>query len=231
LRTLYSKLGLAARFPLDAEYLKQAFEYTERLWFQQFNRMGNVKVVMLSEAPLYGVKQTYIYNPASPPTAFLHFNDLRALLGTDCMPAHFDSAASQKSFLLDCLIDNGFLILDIFPFALNPEDTTISFRRMPPSIYNHLLVESSPFYLYPKLLLIQRKSQSVPRFVYRYKRLFERTNRFVESQLMELSLLTPGFRLESINGTNMSLDRSRLATVCSGNQFEMNPLLISQDPA
>ncbi len=216
LKVLYSDPGLTARFQSDSEYLQRAFELTERLWLQQFDRMLDVKVVMLSEAPLFGSKQAYIYNPDSPLTAFFRFNDLRAIMGTDSIPMSFDPVVSQKSFFLDCLVKHGFLILDIFPFALNPEDTAIYFQKMSPSIYNLLLVESSPFYLNVKLELIQRKSKSIPRFVYRYKRLFNKTNRFVEERLAALSLIGLGRQLESINGTNMSLDRRLLAQIYSG---------------
>jgi hypothetical protein len=49
---------LAARFPPDAEFLKQAFEHTERLWVQQFNRMGNVQVRVVVGSAKYGLNQT-----------------------------------------------------------------------------------------------------------------------------------------------------------------------------
>ncbi len=213
---LYSDPRLTARFQSDSEYLQRAFECTERLWLKQFDRMSDVKVVMLSEAPLFGSKKAYIYNPASPSTAFFHFNDLRAIMRTNSIPVSFDSVVSQKSFFLDCLVKHSFLILDIFPFALNRENTAINFQKMSSSIYNRLLFESSPFYLNVKLEMIQRKSQSIPRFVYRYKRLFNKTNRFVEERLAALSLIDPGRQLESINGTNMSMDRRSLAQIYSG---------------
>ncbi len=217
LHALYSDYGMESRFSQDIEYLSAAYEFTENLWAKQINRMSEVRLVMLSEAPLYGSEQSYIYNPDTKPTAFFHFNDLSAIIDADQMETDFDSPRSKKSYMIDCLAQNGFLFLDIFPFALNPMITAFNFKKMSAKMYNRLLAESVPFYLRPKLQWISEKSNGETQFVYRYKKLIDRTGQIVGSALQEIGLIPAGIELEHIGGTNMPLDRSKLSEICQGN--------------
>lgn len=67
---IYKDLEPGSNFETDSKYLMEAFEFTEILWENQFDKIDDLRVVMLSEAPLFGEKKTYIYNPATNPTAF-----------------------------------------------------------------------------------------------------------------------------------------------------------------
>ncbi len=98
----------------ECAYLKKAFLATERMWTENFVKVATVRLVMLSEAPLFGSNRRYFYNAATPFGAFFHFRDAEAILG-DC----FAKERTGKEFLLAELARAGFVILDLFPFALN----------------------------------------------------------------------------------------------------------------
>jgi hypothetical protein len=210
LHNVYSDLELSHHFASDAAYLKSAFDFTEALWHRQLAMMSDVKIVMLSEAPLFGNKQTYIYNPHSPPTAFFHFNDLQALSCNSSDKKALQSHPTKKAFLVDQLAEKGLIVMDIFPFAFNPNDAAINYRKMSNQIYFRLLSESAPYYLIPKIQLVREKAEKSPLFVYRYKKLFQKTNRFVEALFVQHGIKPEGFKIESIHGENMSLDRNKL---------------------
>jgi len=208
LREIYTKLRLTDEFGFDVAYLKKAFNFTEELWWMQFDRMTDVKVVMLSEAPLFGPEQAYIYNPETNTTAFFHFNDLSALLGNKIPSLRFESVVARKTFLIACLAECGLLVLDIFPFAFNPKLTQINYRKIQKTLYNRLLAETVSVYLKPKINAILSKSK--PTFVYRYKKLADKTNLFVENELKKMELIGNDDKLSCVGGTNMSLNRDKL---------------------
>ena len=212
--SMYSELEILERFDADNAYLISAYEFTERLWLKQFEKMPTVYCVILSEAPLFGSNKTYIYNSASAPTSFFFFNDLWAInSGFSSATGHFRSVLERKEYMMETMTKNGVLIMDIFPFAFNPQNTAIDYNSISKTQYFRLLKESFPYYLLPKLQMIRGKNRVNPTFVYRYKRLLEQTGCYIETELRQLTLLKPDAQLESINGTNMPLDRTRLARI------------------
>ena len=213
LHNIYSDLELSHHFASDEAYLKTAFNFTEALWQRQLNRMFDVKIVMLSEAPLFGNKQTYIYNPHSPPTAFFHFNDLEALGCNSSDKKAWQSHPTKKAYLIDQLAEKGLVIMDIFPYALNLTNTAFNYRKMINPLYFRLLSETAPYYLIPKIKLIREKAGKTPIFIYRYKKLFQKTNRFVEALFVQHGIKSEGFKIESIHGENMSLNRNKLREI------------------
>ena len=115
----------------ECAYLKDAFVATERMWAEQFAKVTTVRFVLLSEAPLFGSNSRYFYNAATPFGAFFHFRDAEAILGRG-----FAKERVSKEFLLAELARAGFIILDLFPFALNKDDTpSVTYRKMSVSRY------------------------------------------------------------------------------------------------
>jgi len=80
LREIYQEQNILHHFKEDEIYLKSAFEVTEKLWDEQFNKIDKLKIIMISESPLFGDVQRYIYNPNTPTSVFFHFKDLEAFL-------------------------------------------------------------------------------------------------------------------------------------------------------
>ena len=62
----------------------------------------------------------------------------------------------------------------------------------------------------PKLKLCLAKSNEHTHYVYRYKRLFDKTENHFENVLNNISSKDIKYKIDTINGTNMSLDRNKL---------------------
>ena len=193
----------------ELRYLKKAYLDTERLWLSQLESMVP-KVVLLSEAPLYGANKNYFYNPDTPPSAFFWFNDARAVAGEDFSQGKkFKNARKKKQFLINSANDSGLLILDLFPYAFN-ENTALNYRKVSKELYQRIFQDSVKEHLREKLDLIREKCSKSPLFLYRYDRIKVRINEYVASELCSKKLLVKNTAIASVGGTNMSLDRKSL---------------------
>ncbi|MCP4971364.1 MAG: hypothetical protein GY932_12330 [Arcobacter sp.] len=208
LKEVYKEQNIIEYFEEDESYLKNAFEITEKLWEEQFNKIDKLKIIMISESPLFGDIQRYIYNPNTPTSVFFHFKDLEAFLEDDQTIKRPKTTQEQKNMMYEYFYKNGFITLDIFPFALNPNHTKIHYRKMSKKLYYQLLKITTENYLIPKLKLCLDKSNEHTHYVYRYKRLFKKTENHFEEILNQIS--SKKYKIDSINSTNMSLDRNKL---------------------
>jgi hypothetical protein len=188
----------------ECAYLKKAFVETERMWGENFARVTTVRLVMLSESPLFGTDERYFYNAATRFGSFFYFQDTEAILGHGFAKGH-----RCKEFLLPALARAGFIILDLFPFALNRVDTpSITYGRMPASRYRDLFQRTARFYFDRKRDLILE--HGTPLFLFRYGRLHQRLGDLVDAELAKRNIGSA----QSIGGTNMSLDREKLRRIC-----------------
>lgn len=203
---LYLKLDISSK---EIDYLKNAFLFTENLWEKQLSKINEINYIMISEAPLFGNEKKYFYNPKSKPTSFFWFNDIKAF---DIVFSKEDY--NNKKFLLDKLNEKGFLILDIFPFALNKKYTQIDFRSIKSKDYQRLYKKVIHNYLIKKLNLIKIKSSCNVKTFYRYKRLKKKLGLEFEEQLIKLKLIQKDDKLKVIN-KNMSIDKEKLRKLVS----------------
>jgi hypothetical protein len=165
---------------------------------------------MVSEAPLYGEKKNYVYNFLTPPSIFFHFNDLQVFIKNNNSIKKPIKIIDQKKMMLDYFQKYGFIILDIFPYALNPKYTSLHYRKMDKKLYSKLLEITLSHYLMPKLKLCFEKTDDKIIFLYRYKRLFDKTNNFLKKMLQNTVPQNIEYHIDSIHGSNMSLDRDKL---------------------
>lgn len=210
LQLFYRDQGAEGRVHGDSKYLKEAFEKTESLWLQQIARIDTIKMIMLSEAPLFGKEENYFYNPKTKNTAFFHANDIQAL-DSNLIPPKNLQQEERKQQLIDSLTGLGFVVLDIFPFAFNESNTAITYNRLSKKSYAKLLESTYQHYLSDKLDLIKKKSAGRLGFVYRYKRLKDRNEQFIAQQITKKQIPVTKKEIASIHGSNMSLSRTRLA--------------------
>lgn len=208
LKEVYQEQNIIEYFEEDESYLKNAFEITEKLWEEQFNKIDKLKIIMISESPLFGDIQRYIYNPNTPTSVFFHFKDLEAFLEDGETIKRPKTIQEKKKIMFEYFYKNGFITLDIFPFALNPNHTKIHYRKMSKKLYHQLLKITTENYLIPKLKICLDKSDEYTHYVYRYKRLFDKTENHFEEILNQIS--SKEYKIDTINGTNMSLDRDKL---------------------
>lgn len=212
----YDTLHLDNHLAQDVSYLKRAYFKTERLWAKNFSRIKSVNVVMLSEAPLFGSKETYFYNPDAGLTSFFQLNDAKAILGDDFADQlMYDDDRVKKAYLLQELAGSGFVVLDLFPFALNESDTGLTYRNLPAKAYQALFQSISDIYFKPKLEEILRKGS--PIFLFRYGRLQKLLNKLVREQLQSTVMRDkiPDRIIPSIHGRTFSLSQDKLRFVYS----------------
>ncbi len=210
LKEVYKQQNLLYYFEKDEIYLKNAFYIIEKLWYEQLDSIDNLQIVMISESPLFGKIHKYIYNINTRPSSFFYFQDLEAFPNYDCSIQQPMDIKEQKKIMLKEFSKNGFLILDIFPFALNQKDTIINYRKMHVNLYRKLLKITVETYLIPKLNLCFNKSNKQVHFLYRYKRLFKKTGNHFENILEQSLFKKVDYKIDTINGVNMSLDRDKL---------------------
>jgi hypothetical protein len=211
LKKIYQEQNIIEYFEEDEKYLKNAFEVTENLWEKQFNKIDTLKIIMISESAFFGDIQRYIYNPNTPTSVFFHFKDLEAFLDEGQTLKKPKTTQEKKNMMFEYFYKNGFITLDIFPFALNPNHTKIHYRKISKKLYHQLLKVTTKNYLIPKLKLCLEKSNEHTHYVYRYKRLFDKTENHFETVLNQISPIT--YKIDSINGSNMSLDRDKLRSL------------------
>jgi hypothetical protein len=193
----------------ECAYLKSAFGATERMWAENFAKVATVRLVLLSEAPLFGSNRRYFYNAATPFGAFFHFGDAEAILGYG-----FAKERTGKEFLLAELARAGFMILDLFPFALNKDDTpSITYRNMSASRYRQLFQRTASLYFDRKRDLILERGR--PLFMFRYEATRRALGDLVNAELAKRNIAPA----QSVAGANMPLDRERLRQCCQATQI------------
>jgi hypothetical protein len=159
-------------------------------------------------APQFGTEERYFYNTATPFSSFFYFQDAEAMLGHA-----FAKDRTGKQFLFPELARAGFIILDLFPFALNKDDTpSITYGEMSPRRYRELFQRTASFYFDRKRDLILQHGS--PLFLFRYKRLKDELGDLVDVELAKRSIGPT----QSVGGTNMSLDREKLRQICHAAQ-------------
>lgn len=201
LAEFYSAKGLTASFKNDVSYLSRAYAEIESLWLDEYHSMDRVKYVMLSEAPLWGSKKKYIYNPKTKNSQFFYRSDIEYATG-----AHL----TDKPTFIRHLNEIGFLVLDISPYALNPSDTKVNYRAMTISEYRLLLTKSLPIHLGYKLALIDKKRAEKVRIFYRYSRVKNAFNDLLSEQLIRSGFISGPEEILSISQSGGGIDRAKL---------------------
>ncbi len=196
--------------PAEEDYLENAFTCTEELWEKQFNKFESkpLRLILLAEAPLFGTNKAYIYNLKTSLTPFFHFNDLAPLL--DCVPKAPKDQGEKKKLFVELLARAGVLIVDVFPFALNSKNTSVSFREMSKETYGKLAKCAIESYLAPKLKRIRQRSSGQFVFAFRYACVWNAAHEPIEKLLRNLCMLGTNQEVISIHGNNRWLDRDEL---------------------
>jgi hypothetical protein len=187
----------------ECAYLKKAFVATERMWAENVARVATVRLVMLAEAPQFGPDERYFYNTTTPFSSFFYFQDAEAILGRDFAKGH-----TGKRFLLQELARAGFIILDLFPFALNKDDTPSITYKMSARRYQELFQRTAGRYFDRKRDQILQLGS--PLFLFRYGRMKDSLGALVDAELAKRNIGPT----QSVGGTNMSLDREKLRQIC-----------------
>jgi hypothetical protein len=166
-KELYAKYNLCEELKSDLRYLESAYSEIEELWNIQFDQISNIKCVLISEAPLWGLNKKYFYNEKITQSQFYYASDLDKI---------YDQQITSKKQLIQAFNHLGIIILDISPFPFNPNITALNYRRNYPLSkkisfldYNKIITETSEYHLLRKFNLILIKSNNL-KFLFRYAR-------------------------------------------------------------
>ena len=212
LREFYARHDLTDCFERVNTYLESAFDEINRIWFDNLYKIDEVNYLMIAEAPLWGKSKSYIYNPATPFTQFFQKSDLEYVLGTKIR---------DKAEFIDRCNQIGLLIIDISPFALNTEDTTINYRRKsklnPYGItkreYRLLIQETLPTFFDCKIEKIAPKASCDIRVFFRYARVENTFRDIIADSLIKYNLLASANDLPEISNPAGGIDRNKIKTI------------------
>ena len=196
LKQIYIAYGVSDRFKEDEKYLGKAFKHIKQLWEAQFQSIEKINFVLLGEAPFYGETKSYFYNEHSQYTPFFR-HEVNPIV---------KSTSLNKSDLFLHLKENGFIILDIFPFALN-KDTAIDYKKnikdkKALDLFNTIY----EFYFVPKLKKIKTKATKKTVFCLRYKK-NKILSDAIKTCLESLNFVT---EVECIASNNMPINSTAL---------------------
>ncbi|MGA1600469.1 MAG: hypothetical protein ACO4AU_15580 [bacterium] len=188
----------------DEGQLLTAYEHTESLWWENLSRVRQVRYLLVGEAPLYGEKRAYIYNPETPGTAFLGKSTVEKLL----LLKGREGQLSGKRAMLEAMRSLGLVVLDLFPFALN-DRTQLTYARLSDADREHLAAQCRSWHLRPKLEALQEKASERLVCGVRYLRLEPFARKVLESCVPNPETLQ--VELACQRRANAPLDLERLA--------------------
>ncbi len=187
IESFYEELGMPYEFEKDNIYLESAFNEIKDIWIANFNNIDKVNYLMIAEAPLWGKKKKYIYNPKTNNTQFFFRSDLEKIL---------DNQITDKNEFIKICNEIGLLIVDISPFPLNTKDTKINYaknkdgsRKLSKSKYRELVSLTIPTFFEKKIKLIGQKHSSDIKVFFRYTRVKNAFQDLISDVLIENGLI------------------------------------------
>jgi hypothetical protein len=156
LKVFYDRNGLSAIFDKDNVYLERAFSDIDRIWLENFDKIGTINFLMIAEAPLWGQAKKYIYNLDINNSQFFYRSDLG-----DILHRHI---SDKRDFVKVCN-EIGLIVTDISPFPFNSRDTAINYRGLITLQYRQLVSLTIPTFFEKKIKAInEKKSKEIKTF-------------------------------------------------------------------
>ena len=133
---------------------------------------------MISEAPLFGEKQSYFYNENASQSQFFYLSDAKVLT---------NNQINTKQDLIETFNNLGIIILDVFPFPFN-SNTAVSYKSLNKNEMKTLIDLTYKNHLEQKLQTIARKVNSTTKLFYRYKRVKNNINDFIVPEFVKYGI-------------------------------------------
>jgi hypothetical protein len=199
----------------DADYIWRAYNRIETYWFEEFRRFETIRIILLSEAPFFGESESYFYNPNCGATQFFGYTDYTQSLGEWGPELHAGRNApvpKKKAELLAAMREVGVIVLDIFPFALNPK-TNYTYANLRHNEYADLFAVAAPLYFRPKLKHLVNKMAPDGKFVFRYRRVQDAAEALVEQELESSGLKRSQLHCDNVGSRGGHLNRPKLKSI------------------
>tara|TARA_Y100000768_G_scaffold385196_1_gene370829 strand:- start:3192 stop:3860 length:669 start_codon:yes stop_codon:yes gene_type:complete len=140
----------------------------EKQWERFFKRINSINLVIIGESPLSG--KGYIYNPClkknhDSGTQFLYKGQLQ-----ECLKIHKRSeCAIEGKGKMELMIELGLLVIEAYPYALNPEIHKRSFKKgLSEKQKKELFLRTSSWHFFNKIKKIDSKVGSQTVYAFRY---------------------------------------------------------------
>lgn len=209
LKAFYDLNGLSSRFDKDNIYLEKAFNEIYEIWLNNLNQIKTVKYLMIAEAPLWGKAKKYIYNPETTNSQFFYRNDLGDILNK--------YIADKKDFIKVCN-EIGFLVVDISPFPLNPNDTAINYRSLTKTQYRQLVSQTIPTFFEKKIKAIAEKKSTNIKTFFRYARVKNNFEDLISKVLVENKIIKAQNEIGDISQNGGGIDKTKLEQLIKENR-------------
>lgn len=199
----------------DTDYIWRAFHQIETYWFEEFRRFKTIRVVLLSEAPFFGDSESYFYNPSCGATRFFGYKDYTQSFcewGPELRASSHAPVPEKKAELLAAMREVGVIVLDIFPFALNPK-TNCTYENLSPGEYTGLFAVTAPLYFRFKLKHVADKMAVGGKLVFRYRRVQDSAEALVEQELESSGLERSQLLRENVGIQRGRLNQSKLKSI------------------
>jgi len=204
LKNFYDKQGISKNFDKDCLYLEKSFNEISKIWLNNLNQIDKVNFVMIAEAPLWGKVRKYIYNTEINNSQFFYRSDLGNILNK--------TIADKKSFIHECN-EIGLIVIDISPFALNPTDTAITYRKMTINQYRELVNLTIPHFFELKIKAIkEKKSENIKTF-FRYARVKHNFQDIISKVLLENEIISSQYEIGDISQNGGGIDKNKLKQI------------------
>jgi hypothetical protein len=199
----------------DTNYIWNAFYQIENYWFEEFKRFKLIRIVLLSEAPFFGDSESYFYNPNFGATSFFGYKDYTQSFGEwgpELRARSHSPVPKKKAELLAAMREVGVIILDLFPFALNPE-TNFTYSDLRPNEYADLFAVIASIYFRVKLKRVTNKMVPGAKLVFRYRRVKDSVETLVVQEMKSSVLESSQLYSENIGCRGGHLNRPKLKSI------------------
>jgi hypothetical protein len=208
LQNFYDKIGLKTKFEKDNNYLEVADREIHKIWLENFNKIDKVNYLMIAEAPLWGKEKKYLYNPAINNSQFFYRSDLGDILNKPI--------ADKKDFIKVCN-EIGLIIVDISPFAFNPQETSINYRDMTTTQYRELVSLTIPTFFEEKIKAVKtKKSENIKTF-FRYARVKTTFQDLIAQVLISNNIIKTQNDIGDISQNGGGIDKNKLKKIIKDN--------------
>ena len=205
LNSLYSLLRKNTYLKDDLIYIEKSYKTIEKIWNEQYNKVKAINYIMISEAPLFGEKQSYFYNENASQSQFFYLSDAKVLT---------NNQINTKQDLIETFNNLGIIILDVFPFPFN-SNTAVSYNSLNKNEMKTLMNLTYKNHLEHKLQAIAQKVNATTKLFYRYKRVKNIINDFIASEFAKYGINTNQQDIPYISKRGGGIDHKVLEKIFS----------------
>jgi len=159
---------------------------------------------MIAEAPLWGEVKKYLYNPQINNSQFFYRSDLGDIINRNII---------DKADFIKVCNEIGFLVVDISPFPLNPNNTAINYRDFTANQYRQLVSLSIPTFFDLRIKAIKAKQSKNIKTFFRYARVKNNFQDLISNVLIDNKIINSENEIGDISQNGGGIDKVKLKQI------------------